>query len=711
MMKQFRILFVALLAMMSVSPALADIWKDANGVKYELMDNMTARVMAGDDRESDVFPAHEGLTGDILVRETIEGGYTVTEIGQGAFMLNEGITSITIPKTITIIDRAAFAFCTGLTDIYCYADPAKLRWSIIDFYPEGMSDRATRFHVSESYLTRYKNKFSDANVTFVGDLPENEGAGSIVSTFNGWDGGGTYISGQMKTQEGNDWYMNIPQSGLNVYYTFAGPTADEMESCIFIEASSSFEIKAEVTNMFPVSGPVHKIVVRVWGSVRTIEADIIQSGDNNKAQHQTARANVGNNYTDVELYFDNNIEYDDASVKLTICGFSPMNIHSISIVQDGEGGPATSGKWGDLDWKVAKYGSLNLMRDGVVTEVPAYQLTISGNNEMPGYSEAKPWAAFQETITSINVAEGVKNVTYGAFQKIPYLYDLLLPSTVESIAGWVVDNFSTIVNLRLSEGLKSIAEYAFPWCTAIQEVTFPASLTDLSPLAFKGNGIQKLTVAQGNPKYDSRDDCNAVILTAENKLVMGTPKTVVPATVTVIGENAFDNMHKLVDFVVPSNVTTICSAAFNACYNLKTFTIGSGVTAIGLDALKNSEKMEDVYCYANPAALTWEDYDNEKNFQVGKITKFHVVAGTKSAWETKFPSLNATIVDDLEGSVDTPEGDVSGDGTTDAKDVVALMNYIAGITADISATAADVNKDGKVDIADIVALINLIFGK
>ena len=121
--------------------------------------------------------------------------------------------------------------------------------------------------------------------------------------------------------------------------------------------------------------------------------------------------------------------------------------------------------------------------------------------------------------------------------------------------------------------------------------------------------------------------------------------------------------------------------------------------------------MEDVYCYANPAALTWEDYDNEKNFQVGKITKFHVVAGTKSAWETKFPSLNATIVDDLEGSVDTPEGDVSGDGTTDAKDVVALMNYIAGITADISATAADVNKDGKVDIADIVALINLIFGK
>jgi hypothetical protein len=61
---------------------------------------------------------------------------------------------------------------------------------------------------------------------------------------------------------------------------------------------------------------------------------------------------------------------------------------------------------------------------------------------------------------------------------------------------------------------------------------------------------------------------------------------------------------------------------------------------------------------------------------------------------------------------DLAKYDVSGDGTTDADDVVALMNYLAGSKpAGFNEAAADVNGDGKTDIADIITLINLLLGK
>ena len=56
------------------------------------------------------------------------------------------------------------------------------------------------------------------------------------------------------------------------------------------------------------------------------------------------------------------------------------------------------------------------------------------------------------------------------------------------------------------------------------------------------------------------------------------------------------------------------------------------------------------------------------------------------------------------------QGDVNDDGEIKNDDVVAIINYIAGKTSEISAKAFDVNKDNVVNIADIIKVVNIIQG-
>ena len=56
------------------------------------------------------------------------------------------------------------------------------------------------------------------------------------------------------------------------------------------------------------------------------------------------------------------------------------------------------------------------------------------------------------------------------------------------------------------------------------------------------------------------------------------------------------------------------------------------------------------------------------------------------------------------------QGDVNDDGEIKIDDVVAIINYIAGKTTEISAKVFDVNKDNLVNIADIIRVVNIIQG-
>ena len=61
------------------------------------------------------------------------------------------------------------------------------------------------------------------------------------------------------------------------------------------------------------------------------------------------------------------------------------------------------------------------------------------------------------------------------------------------------------------------------------------------------------------------------------------------------------------------------------------------------------------------------------------------------------------------GASDVVIGDINGDKEVNAKDIIAITDYIAGKTDEITPEKTDMNDDNTINIADIIQIINIIF--
>jgi hypothetical protein len=96
--------------------------------------------------------------------------------------------------------------------------------------------------------------------------------------------------------------------------------------------------------------------------------------------------------------------------------------------------------------------------------------------------------------------------------------------------------------------------------------------------------LHSIVVESGNPVYDSRNNCNAIIETASGKLIAGCKATIIPDGVTSIADYAFAGCRALSSIVIPNTVTSIGKEAFKDCTSLISITIPKSVTHIGENA-------------------------------------------------------------------------------------------------------------------------------
>ena len=174
-------------------------------------------------------------------------------------------------------------------------------------------------------------------------------------------------------------------------------------------------------------------------------------------------------------------------------------------------------------------------------------LTISGT-DMPNYEYTNnaPWYSLSSKIKQIEIENGVTSIGNCAFRDCNSLSSITIPNSVTSIGT-----------------------DAFAHCYNLSSVTIPSSVTSIGDMVFMCcYGLTSIIVQKDNPKYDSRNDCNAIIETNSNTLIVGCQNTVIPNSVTNIAGHSFTDCHSLTSITIPESVTSIQNGAFSFCPGL-----------------------------------------------------------------------------------------------------------------------------------------------
>ena len=226
-------------------------------------------------------------------------------------------------------------------------------------------------------------------------------------------------------------------------------------------------------------------------------------------------------------------------------------------------------------------------------------------------------------LTSVAIPSGVTSIEDYTFNECTSLSSITLPNTITSIGDFALYNCSTLVAfdmpthvksigkaafmdcrnltsaITIPEGVTCIADSAFYFCTHIPSITLPQTITQIGNYAFSNcylltsitipKNVTKIgsfafnycypttiVVENGNTHYDSRDNCNAIIETANNKLIKGCCNTTIPNTVTQIEEYAFVDQACPSSITIPKSVVNIGLFSFYDCYKLSSIVVENG---------------------------------------------------------------------------------------------------------------------------------------
>ena len=364
---------------------------------------------------------------------------------------------------------------------------------------------------------------------------------------------------------------------------------------------------------------------------------------------------------------------------------------------------------------------------GTVTSIGNYSFSYCAgltDFSMPASLTSIGSSAFARCtgLTELTVPNAVTSIGSSAFMGCVGLTSVTLPSSLTAINYNTFSGCSNLTGIAIPGAVTSIGYYAFSDCAALASVYLPASVASISMRAFEGcSSLESLQVDGNNPVFDSRDNCNAIIGTADNTLVLGCKNTVIPGTVTSIGDCAFSGCTGLTALSLPNSVTAIGDYAFFNCMEMESITLSESLKTIGNYAFFYCMGLTDITI---PASV--DTISNNAFYCCNGLETVTCLATTPpAAFQYTFVSCyGATLLVPAESLADyqaadywnqfaniqpiggNQTGDLNGDGVLSIQDVTRLIDIV--LKGGEYSSEADINGDGRVNIADVTALIRMV---
>ena len=290
-----------------------------------------------------------------------------------------------------------------------------------------------------------------------------------------------------------------------------------------------------------------------------------------------------------------------------------------------------------------------------------------------------------------------------------------------SVAHKLVLNDKPVTSLDIPDGVTSVGTRAFSGCSELTSLTVPASVTNIEDWAFYGcTNLTDIKVDDANSVYDSRGNCNAIIDSNSNSLILGFKTTVIPDSVTSIAARAFNGCAGLTGITIPEGVTGIGDRAFSGCTGLTeitipgsvnkldnwltTATLDSGVKSIGDRAFQGCKELTSITIPYSVESIGGHAFDG-----CGEGLTIYGYSGSAAEEYAK----NNNIKFESVGKAPAKTGDMDGDGVINGKDAAVLARYTSGwdgYADKVNLDAADVNGDGKVNGMDSAILMRYTSG-
>ena len=130
-------------------------------------------------------------------------------------------------------------------------------------------------------------------------------------------------------------------------------------------------------------------------------------------------------------------------------------------------------------------------------------LTISGTGNMYDYGISAPWTYYSAEITNIEIKNGVTSIGNGAFQYCSNLPFLILPESITKIGYSAFMSCTALSSINIPSGITIIESQTFLVCNSLTSISLPNGLTTIEGYAFYGTGLTSITIPENVTRLGS----------------------------------------------------------------------------------------------------------------------------------------------------------------------------------------------------------------